>query len=49
MLGLGATGAWAALVAISASWLAGKWANCVAEGGGNGYVEGYVGIVQNSK
>ncbi len=51
MLGLGVARAWAALVAISAGYHG--WpenaANCVAEGGGNGYVEEYVGIVQNSK
>jgi hypothetical protein len=44
-------GAWAALVAIYAGYHG--WpenaANCVAEGGVNGYVEVYVGIVQNSK
>jgi len=51
MLGLGVAEAWAALVAISADYHG--WpenvANCVAEGGGNGHVEGYAGIVQNSK
>jgi hypothetical protein len=51
MLGLGIAEAWAALVAISAGYHG--WpenaANNVAEGGGNRRVEGYVGIVQNSK
>ena len=50
MLGLGIAGAWPALVAISAGYHG--WpenaANCITEGGGGGYVEGYVGIVQNS-
>ncbi len=51
MLGLGVAEAWAALVAISIGYHG--WpvnvANSVTEGGGNGHVEGCVGIVQNSK